>query len=138
MISKFKQYRVTGNHNGRFDRNSIQQCAANQFTQKPWSQRFAEQNFLRPVGLDRSRALKLQRSSVLVGDEQSTDVTAPVDFHGLHEAQSQLILFPVPRHPDSIPPGCVVHTLTSTGNSCRNGDCAVAPPFAVIDKRLWD
>jgi hypothetical protein len=84
-----------------FDGDTIQQRAADQFAQEPWSKRFAEQDFLRAIGLYRSCALELQRPTVLIGNQQSADVTASIDFHGFHEAQSQWISFPAPDIPSS-------------------------------------
>ena len=96
VISKFQKVKVAGDDDVRFDGNSVDQSTADQFTQQPWPKRFAKQDFLRAIGPDRGCTLEFQRPSVLIGDQQASDMTATFDFHGFHEAQTKQVGFPGP------------------------------------------
>jgi hypothetical protein len=91
MISQFQQTRITGDNYARFDGHAIQKRASDQLTQQPRTQRITKQNFLSPIGADRSRTLEFQRTTILIGNQKAPDMAPTIDFNGLHEANSQLI-----------------------------------------------
>ena len=62
------------------ERQLIEQRFSDQFAENPRTQHFPVQNLLGTVGFHRSRALKLQRLSGLVGHQQSAHVPASINF----------------------------------------------------------
>lgn len=88
MISQLQQICVTRDDQVRFDADSIDKSGADEFAQEPWAQGSAEEDFLSPIGPNGRRTLEFQRSAVLIGDQQASNVAATVDFHGFHEAQT--------------------------------------------------